>query len=191
MFFQRMHLTSVLKQIFRYRPAILYLLLVMMVALTNNSSYQYLIIAISMLVLPLFDNNWRLPTGKLNRVSVFTWLLASLIIIIILLLEQNVLNMFLITTVFIAIPEEWFFRAYLMKRAGDGIKANIIASMAFSAIHILSSNWIHSLLVFFPSLLFGWVYQKTKDIFVVIILHVVSNIVYIVYLKKYIEELYQ
>jgi membrane protease YdiL (CAAX protease family) len=85
--------------------------------------------------------------------------------------------------VFTAIPEEWFFRGYLLKRVERGIYGNIIVSVAFVMLHLLSQNYTIALMVFFPSLLYGWVFQKTGSLITVIMLHALSNLLFIVYLR--------
>jgi len=72
-----------------------------------------------------------------------------------------------------AFAEELFFRAYLMKRF-----SNLRASLMFVIPHFILSPGILSLLTFFPSLLFGFAYQKTKSLTFVSLLHLISNLVY-------------
>jgi len=72
-----------------------------------------------------------------------------------------------------AFAEELFFRAYLMKRY-----SNLGVSLMFVIPHFILYPGILSLLTFFPSLLFGFAYQKTKSLAFVSLLHLVSNLVY-------------
>jgi membrane protease YdiL (CAAX protease family) len=72
-----------------------------------------------------------------------------------------------------AFAEELFFRAYLMKRF-----SNLSVSFMFVIPHFILYLGILSLLTFFPSLLFGFAYQKTKSLAFVSLLHLVSNLVY-------------
>jgi membrane protease YdiL (CAAX protease family) len=72
-----------------------------------------------------------------------------------------------------AFAEELFFRAYLMKRY-----SNLSVSLMFVIPHFILYPGILSLLTFFPSLLFGFAYQKTKSLAFVSLLHLVSNLVY-------------
>jgi membrane protease YdiL (CAAX protease family) len=72
-----------------------------------------------------------------------------------------------------AFAEELFFRAYLMKRFG-----NLKVSLMFMVPHFILYPGILSLLTFFPSLLFGFAYQKTRSLTFVSFLHLVSNLVY-------------
>ena len=72
-----------------------------------------------------------------------------------------------------AFAEELFFRAYLMKRY-----SNLSVSLMFVIPHFILYPGILSLLTFFPSLFFGFAYQKTKSLAFVSLLHLVSNLVY-------------
>ena len=72
-----------------------------------------------------------------------------------------------------AFAEELFFRAYLMKRF-----SNLKVSLMFVIPHFILNPGILSLLTFFPSLLFGFAYQKTRSLAFVSYLHLVSNLVY-------------
>lgn len=81
---------------------------------------------------------------------------------------------------FSAFAEELFFRGYLMRRY-----SNIIVSFMFTFPHLLLYQNLQSVLTFFPSLLFGIVYQKTQSLIFVSLLHLYSNLVYryLVFLK--------
>jgi hypothetical protein len=72
-----------------------------------------------------------------------------------------------------AFAEELFFRTYLMKRFG-----NLKVSLMFMVPHLILNPGILSLLTFFPSLFFGFTYQKTRSLAFVSFLHLVSNMVY-------------
>jgi membrane protease YdiL (CAAX protease family) len=72
-----------------------------------------------------------------------------------------------------AFAEELFFRAYLMKRF-----SNLKVSLMFVIPHLILNPGILSLLTFFPSLLFGFAYQKTRSLAFVSLLHLISNLVY-------------
>ncbi len=72
-----------------------------------------------------------------------------------------------------AFAEELFFRAYLMRRF-----SNLRVSLMFVIPHFILYPSILSLLTFFPSLLFGYAYQKTRSLAFVSFLHLISNLVY-------------
>ena len=85
----------------------------------------------------------------------------------------------LFATLFLAaLPEEWFFRGYFMMRLGMGWRANLFASLLFAALHGLTHDWMTAALVFLPSLAYGWLYQRTRDLPLVVLTHAVSNLIY-------------
>lgn len=88
--------------------------------------------------------------------------------------------------ILVALPEEWFFRYWLMDRiekAGNSATlSNIATSLVFAAVHIPTQN-AKGLLVFFPSLLLGYLFQKQKDLIFVILVHSIFNFIYELYLQ--------
>ncbi len=88
----------------------------------------------------------------------------------------------------VALPEEWFFRGYLMSRLdqrfGTPLRvfgANlgwglILSALAFALLHPILLPGAHRLLVFFPALLFGWVRARTGNVGAAIIVHAGSNL---------------
>ena len=87
----------------------------------------------------------------------------------------------------VALPEEFFFRGFLLSRlekqwpprfrflkGGIGI-ALVISSALFAVAHFGSGNF-GRLATFFPGLLLGWLRSATGTIVASIIVHVVSNI---------------
>lgn len=91
---------------------------------------------------------------------------------------------------FIPLAEEIIFRGILQKNITRILSqkfmlisvANLIASAFFAAFHAYFSPSVHAVLVFFPSLLFGIVYEKSGKIVFPIVLHALFNMnVFIVY----------
>ncbi len=87
----------------------------------------------------------------------------------------------LATLLLAALPEEWFFRAYFMTRLGSGWRANLIASLLFAVMHGFSRDWTAAALVFVPSLFYGWLYQRTRDLPLLILIHGLSNLLYVLF----------
>ena len=176
----------------RYLPYIIYLLLAASVFITNDSDQQYLMLAVFMLILPTLDSEWQAPTptSGFSKKYILLWGAMILFAMVIIILKPALLLFFFTTLIFVALPEEWFFRAYLMGRIGNGLKANLIASICFAALHAITLNWISSILVFVPSLLFGWIYQKQRNIITLTLIHSISNLVYTAYLYRYFERFY-
>jgi hypothetical protein len=85
-----------------------------------------------------------------------------------------------------AIPEEWFFRTYFMIRLGQGSRANIITSLLFSLMHGLTRGWTAAALVFLPSLFYGWLYQRTRDLPLLVLVHTLSNLIYVLFPAGYV-----
>lgn len=166
-------------------PYFTYLVLTVSVFVTNNFDQQYFVLAIVMLLLPMLDNEWKTPTVAFDKKYVSLWILMIFIAMAVTGLKSDLILFFFSTLLFVGFPEEWFFRAYLMERIGNGMKANVIASICFSALHAITLNWVSSLLVFIPSLLFGWIYQKQRNIVTVVLIHSVSNLIYTAYLYRY------
>jgi len=142
-----------------------------------------------MLFLPLLDRGWRSPKILYGRFNLITWSLCLLCASGILLLHPAMLAMALTTLLLTALPEEWFFRGYFMSRLEqvgfNTLYANLGTSTLFALLHVPTQG-LFGLSVFFPSLFFGWVYQRNRDLVLVILLHALSNIVFVIYLRKYI-----
>jgi hypothetical protein len=142
-----------------YSELILYLLVLLSVSLHKflgipNLSIFFLLFPLAFLELRLLDR-W-----------VFLWLFYP---IAFLFFDA----LWLLGMTLSAFAEELFFRAYLMKRF-----SNLKVSLMFVIPHFILYPGILSLLTFFPSLVFGFAYQKTKSLAFVSLLHLVSNLVY-------------
>ena len=87
-----------------------------------------------------------------------------------------------------ALPEEWFFRAYLQKCLGNNVAAVLLVSLMFSLMHFITHSFASAWLVFIPSVFFGWVYKQTSNLVLVVMLHALSNLVYYIYLETYIVK---
>lgn len=142
-----------------------------------------------MLFLPLLDRNWRSPEISCSRLQVMAWSLCLLCASGILLFNPAMLSLALTTLLLTALPEEWFFRGYFMSRLEktgfNPLYANLGTSTLFALLHTPTQG-LFGLSVFFPSLFFGWVYQRNRDLVLVILLHALSNIVFVVYLVNYV-----
>lgn len=124
------------------------------------------------------------------------------IILFLIVLHPNFINTIILTLLFTALPEEWFFRGYLLKNINEllcrftptthslhktafynnfSLSSNIITSILFSLLHVPTQG-IFGLSTFLPSLMFGLVYQKTHDLALVIILHTLSNTLFYIYI---------
>ncbi|MHB8533827.1 MAG: CPBP family intramembrane glutamic endopeptidase [Sulfuricaulis sp.] len=149
---------------------------------------DYVLIGL-MLFLPLVDDRWVLPRTSWNTRHLIAWICLALTGAGLLLWQPQYLGFALSTLLLAALPEEWFFRAYFMARLGGGWRANLIASLLFSLLHGLNRDWTTALMVFPASLLYGWLYQRTRDLPLLVLVHALSNLVFILYLGRYVAEL--
>ncbi|MCH2108757.1 MAG: CPBP family glutamic-type intramembrane protease, partial [Polyangiaceae bacterium] len=99
----------------------------------------------------------------------------------------------------IALPEEVFFRGYLQKQlsrqfswqrrlpllGGALTSAQIIASLLFALGHFATNLQPHRLAVFFPSLLFGWVFDRRRSVFTSALVHAGCNLLVIILVQGY------
>ena len=91
--------------------------------------------------------------------------------------------------VYVAFPEELFFRGYLQQRFDDAFgrpyrlfgasfgSGLITANLLFTAGHVVVSGDVGRLAVFFPGLLFGWLQARTGALIAPILFHGLCNIV--------------
>ncbi len=86
----------------------------------------------------------------------------------------------------IAFPEEFFFRGYLQRKLGGGWGAVIAASALFASAHLLvicvfsgGGYCAQNALTFFPSLVMGYLYMRTGNIWSSVFFHFAANIVYL------------
>ncbi len=87
-----------------------------------------------------------------------------------------------------ALPEELFFRGFLLtllekvwpprrRVLGGGIGlALVVSSILFALSHVVIHFQPHRLSVFFPGLLFGWMFSATRSVLAGTLCHALSNI---------------
>lgn len=152
-------------------------------AVFSYPSRDYVLIGL-MLFLPLLDRGWRVPDLPRSRSRHLVWAMLLISGAALLAWRPSEIPFALATLLMAAIPEEWFFRAYFMSRLDKGIRANAIASVLFSLMHGLTRGWTAALLVFVPSLFYGWLYQRTRDLPLLVLVHALSNLVYALFLAN-------
>ena len=139
-----------------------------------------------MLFLPLLDRRWSMPAWRCSRAMLAGQLLCLLAGGLVLFLHPEIRALAISTLLLAALPEEWFFRAYFMYRLEQSglrpVHANLGASLLFALLHVPLQG-VFGLSVFFPSLFFGWIYQRSRDLLLVILLHALSNLVFFAWLK--------
>jgi membrane protease YdiL (CAAX protease family) len=146
--------------------------------------YRDLLLTALLLFLPLWDTQWRQSVPlQILAAEKSAWALSITFLIALALFTFLVPLQTIVTSVALtALPEEWFFRAYLLSAmctlTVGSLHANILTSALFTAAH-LPTQGIIGVLVFIPSLLFGWVYIKTRSIITVVCLHTIANLLYL------------
>ncbi|MEW6325808.1 MAG: type II CAAX endopeptidase family protein [Nitrospirota bacterium] len=90
--------------------------------------------------------------------------------------------------VYVAFPEELFFRGYLQQRFDDvfgrpyrvfGAPCGaglLMANLLFAAGHVLATDDVARLDVFFPGLLFGWLLARTGSLIAPMLFHGLCNL---------------
>lgn len=141
-----------------------------------------------MLFLPLIDRRWTPPVPPRRPYQRSAWLALVMLTGALLAWQPDYLKFALATLLLAALPEEWFFRAWFMTRLGNGWHANLTASLLFSLLHGLSRDWQTALMVYPASLFYGWLYQRTRDLPLLILVHMLSNLVFMLFLARYIAE---
>lgn len=136
------------------------------------------------LLLPFIDTQWRIPRISLGKQQQVSWIIITMVIIILLQQNAQLIDLFTVMLLVAALPEEWFFRAYLQKQLGNNITAIISVSIIFTLMHFITSNSFYSLLVFIPSVIFGITYKKTDDIILLVMLHALSNLLFYINLES-------
>lgn len=140
-----------------------------------------------MLCYPLIDRHWKLPALPAGMRPVIAWASLTLTIALLIVLHPDRANFLFATLLLAALPEEWFFRAYFMERIGSGWPANVISSLFFALVHGLVRGPEVALLVFLPSLLYGWLYQRTHDLPLLILTHTLSNLAFVIYFERWFQ----
>ncbi len=82
----------------------------------------------------------------------------------------------------VSLPEEVFFRGFIQDELGNNYKAVIATSLLFAAAHLPAfffSGDRSAPLTFFPSLIMGSLYLRTRSIVPPAIFHFLANVVYI------------
>ena len=145
---------------------------------------QTLTLVLLMLLAPLFDKKWRL-VYDFNRSTLVVYalflLLCALVVSVYSVDRETIINQLM----FVAIPEEVFFRSYLMRVWGMNVKANLLSSILFALLHAITRGWVIGIAVFIPSLLFGAIYKKYNDVLIVVFVHFLSNMFFLLVLAEW------
>lgn len=119
---------------------------------------------------------WAFLSDNQQRKMLFVKLIALLLVLFFASTEMDFSTVILAAFLIAAIPEEWFFRYYLQQKLGNNAQGIIVTSCLFSLSHGLSLTWNMALMVFPASVFFGYVFLKSRDFVLVILLHALSNL---------------
>lgn len=144
---------------------------------------DYVLIGL-MLFLPLLDRTWPAPQLPHARSHYLVWAGLSIVAAGLLIWRPSYTTLALSILLTAALPEEWFFRAYFMTRLGANWRANLFASLLFALLHGLTRDWITALLVFSPSLFYGWLYLRSRDLPLLVMTHALSNLLFVLFLAQ-------
>ena len=99
--------------------------------------------------------------------------------------------------VMIAIPEEAFFRGWLLQRLRSAWSPNktvfgspfglphVISAALFASVHLILTPAPHRLLVFFPGLLFAWLAERNGGILGAAVVHAGCNVMLLLATRMY------
>ncbi len=97
---------------------------------------------------------------------------------------------------YVALPEELFFRGYLihtldlvsMSRKSGTVTpfANMVLSAGvFGFAHLLALGRVDAVLTFFPGLIFAWLFVTTRSLMAPVLLHGAANVGYALLLREF------
>ena len=92
------------------------------------------------------------------------------------------LHMALTQLFLVSFPEEVFFRGFLQDTVGNNLPGVAIVSLMFSLAHLPSLLFrgdVYALLTFFPSLVMGLLYMKTKNVLPSTVFHFLANVLFL------------
>ena len=165
---------------------ILYIFLIISLFLSNFISLFYYLVPF-ILAYPLFFEDFKALGFKNYKKGIIVGLLSSLFYIPFINLDtldiRDIFNMS-----FVVFLEEVFFRGYLFKEIvfpKDSHLKNILISVLFSISHVVLYLDITKLSVFFPSIIFGYLFIYTGSIAAPFIFHIFSNLFFISFFSKY------
>lgn len=145
------------------------------------------ILTLAFIFFPFLDNANPVKGAAIPLRERHTYLLFSLLLCFVsyaMLLRQeaaafSTLLIFAKLFLIISVPEEWYFRVYLLTRLGGGLKANVLSSLLFTCLHVLASGRLDSTAVFPFSLMFGYLYIRTGSLVLVATVHTLMNVIYL------------
>lgn len=166
----------------------LYFILIIFFCLVLFSAWygDFIFSIIFMLLSPYLDRGFvmraKFYPADLKILIYISSILFSVLALVLLHEDAVFLSILILLTA--AVPEEWFFRVYFQTRLGNTYRAIFLSSVVFSMAHAISISIVHGLLVFIPSLIFGYVFKVTNNFILVVLLHLASNLIYLYYIDN-------
>jgi membrane protease YdiL (CAAX protease family) len=172
------------------KPALAYILVFsLFTALILSRFFPFFSnVVIVILLLPLFFYPLKSVGLKNIKKGAAAGFLFSLPLIPFINLEK-ITFLFTLNTFLFAFAEEIFFRGYLFKvlEIKNNHLKNVIVSLLFTLAHVIFYGSFFKITVFFPSLIFGYLYIYTGSILAPIIFHTASNLFYETFLRHFIN----
>ena len=148
------------------------------------------ILIVYMMIVPMFDRAWRdISEGHtIYRYAYHARLVCAISIVLLIGPDFNMWLFAISTICLAALPEEFFFRRYLQSKLGNSYVSILSVSAIFSILHMITVSWVMGLLVFIPSIIYGYIFKKTGDLILIILVHGLSNVVYKLYISESINS---
>ncbi|SNR68254.1 CPBP family intramembrane glutamic endopeptidase [Desulfurobacterium atlanticum] len=180
------------------RTLVIYLFSLLLIIIGSFSRYSYIINFLSLTILPIFiydkmfktqiKLNFKCKDIKLSLITLLSTLGAYTLVFFIFKdgkfnIPQSIGKLSLFQAFYVAIPEEIFFRGILLgsiKKKNSSIisKENVLISILFGITHVITYKNPIMLKVIFPSLILGFLFEKTESLCPPIIVHFSYNIIY-------------
>lgn len=182
-----------------YKPVLVYVCIIIVIYVCSILIPKYVLTLASALFLAVpfvMGKGLRLSLNAYQAISalVITVVIISVYLLLFILLTGNSVNisflsfnLFVTHLLLIAFPEEAFFRGYLQEELGNDIKSIVVVSLLFTIGHLITicflsgSLGLHCvtvLLTFFPSLVMGYLYFRSKSIWGSVLFHFLANLAY-------------
>lgn len=163
---------------------ILYTILIFFAVLTKVSGYFFYGIYIILLFPLAFSDLKKLGLYEFKK-GILWGFLSSIIYFPFILKEFSFTLLNQLPYVF---SEEIFFRGFILQNLNERYSNihlnNIFVSVLFTIPHVIIHPSLISVMVFFPSIIFGYLFIYTKSIYAPTIFHFFSNMFFQLYLTK-------
>ncbi len=138
----------------------------------------WLLTAALLIVPPALDRGFPAETfARERRLSAWRPVaVAACALLLLVALRPSLAPFALATLLLTALPEEWFFRAWLQQGMGNDLRAVGVSSLIFASIHGVMLSGEMAVLVLPPSLLFGLLHWRWPSLWLVVLAHAAANL---------------